>query len=198
MIVTNKAVDFTATAVLGNNEIVEDFNLYKNIGEKGAVVFFYPKDFTFVCPSEIIAFDHRYQDFKSKGIEVIGVSCDSEFTHLAWKNTPVNAGGIGKVQFPLVSDITKDIARSFDVLFGNAVALRGSFLLDKDGTVRHAVINDLPLGRNIDEMLRMVDTMLFTNEHGEVCPAGWHKGDAGMKAEPKGVADYLGKNASKL
>ena len=198
MIVTNKAVDFTATAVLGNNEIVEDFNLYKNIGEKGAVVFFYPKDFTFVCPSEIIAFNHRYQDFKSKGIEVIGVSCDSEFTHLAWKNTPVNAGGIGKVQFPLVSDITKDIARSFDVLFGNAVALRGSFLLDKDGTVRHAVINDLPLGRNIDEMLRMVDTMLFTNEHGEVCPAGWHKGDAGMKADPKGVADYLGKNASKL
>ena len=198
MIVTNKAVDFTATAVLGNNEIVQDFNLYKNIGEKGAVVFFYPKDFTFVCPSEIIAFDHRYQDFKSKGIEVIGVSCDSEFTHLAWKNTPVNAGGIGKVQFPLVSDITKDIARSFDVLFGNAVALRGSFLLDKDGTVRHAVINDLPLGRNIDEMLRMVDTMLFTNEHAEVCPAGWHKGDAGMKADPKGVADYLGKNASKL
>ena len=198
MVVTNKAVDFTASAVLGNNEIVEDFNLYKNIGEKGAVVFFYPKDFTFVCPSEIIAFDHRYQDFKSKGIEVIGVSCDSEFTHLAWKNTPVNAGGIGKVQFPLVSDITKDIARSFDVLFGNAVALRGSFLLDKDGTVRHAVINDLPLGRNIDEMLRMVDTMLFTNEHGEVCPAGWHKGDAGMKADPKGVADYLGKNASKL
>lgn len=198
MVVTNKAVDFTASAVLGNNEIVEDFNLYKNIGEKGAVVFFYPKDFTFVCPSEIIAFDHRYQDFKSKGIEVIGISCDSEFTHLAWKNTPVNAGGIGKVQFPLVSDITKDIARSFDVLFGNAVALRGSFLLDKDGTVRHAVINDLPLGRNIDEMLRMVDTMLFTNEHGEVCPAGWHKGDAGMKADPKGVADYLGKNASKL
>ncbi len=198
MIVTNKAVDFTASAVLGSNEIVEDFNLYKNIGEKGAVVFFYPKDFTFVCPSEIIAFDHRYQDFKSKGIEVIGVSCDSEFTHLAWKNTPVNAGGIGKVQFPLVSDITKDIARSFDVLFGNAVALRGSFLLDKDGTVRHAVINDLPLGRNIDEMLRMVDTMLFTNEHGEVCPAGWHKGDAGMKADPKGVAEYLDKNASKL
>ena len=198
MVVTNKAVDFTATAVLGNNEIVEDFNLYKNIGEKGAVVFFYPKDFTFVCPSEIIAFDHRYQDFKSKGIEVIGVSCDSEFTHLAWKNTPVNAGGIGKVQFPLVSDITKDIARSFDVLFGNAVALRGSFLLDKDGTVRHAVINDLPLGRNIDEMLRMVDTMLFTNEHGEVCPAGWHKGDAGMKADPKGVAEYLDKNANKL
>ena len=198
MLVTTKAVDFTADAVLGDNSIVSDFNLYKNIGPKGAVVFFYPKDFTFVCPSEIIAFDHRYKEFKDRGIEVIGVSCDSEFTHLAWKNTPVNQGGIGKVQFPLVSDITKDIARNFDVLFGNAVALRGSFLLDKDGTIRHAVINDLPLGRNIDEMIRMVDTMLFTNEHGEVCPAGWNKGDAGMKADPKGVAEYLSTNSDKL
>ncbi|MDA3043635.1 MULTISPECIES: peroxiredoxin [unclassified Campylobacter] len=198
MLVTTKAVDFTAQAVLGDNSIVEDFNLYKNIGPKGAVVFFYPKDFTFVCPSEIIAFDKRYKEFKDRGVEVIGVSCDSEFVHLAWKNTPVNAGGIGKVQFPLVSDITKDIARSFDVLFGNAVALRGSFLLDSDGTIRHAVINDLPLGRNIDEMIRMVDTMLFTNEHGEVCPAGWNKGDAGMKANPQGVAEYLGKNSDKL
>lgn len=198
MIVTNKAIDFTATAVLGNNQIVEDFNLYKNIGSKGAVVFFYPKDFTFVCPSEIIAFDKRYDEFKARGIEVIGVSCDNEFTHLAWKNTPVNQGGIGQVKFPLVADMTKDIAKNFDVLFGNAVALRGSFLLDKDGTVRHAVINDLPLGRNIDEMIRMVDTMLFTNEHGEVCPAGWNKGDKGMKADPKGVADYLSENSGKL
>lgn len=198
MIVTNKAIDFTATAVLGNNQIVEDFNLYKNIGEKGAVVFFYPKDFTFVCPSEIIAFNKRYDEFKARGIEVIGVSCDNEFTHLAWKNTPVNQGGIGQVKFPLVADMTKDIAKNFDVLFGNAVALRGSFLLDKDGTVRHAVINDLPLGRNIDEMIRMVDTMLFTNEHGEVCPAGWNKGDKGMKADPKGVADYLSENSGKL
>lgn len=198
MIVTNKAIDFTATAVLGNNQIVEDFNLYKNIGEKGAVVFFYPKDFTFVCPSEIIAFDKRYDEFKARGIEVIGVSCDNEFTHLAWKNTPLNQGGIGQVKFPLVADMTKDIAKNFDVLFGNAVALRGSFLLDKDGTVRHAVINDLPLGRNIDEMIRMVDTMLFTNEHGEVCPAGWNKGDKGMKADPKGVADYLSENSGKL
>ncbi|MBR4141146.1 MAG: peroxiredoxin [Campylobacter sp.] len=198
MIVTNKAIDFTATAVLGNNQIVEDFNLYKNIGSKGAVVFFYPKDFTFVCPSEIIAFDKRYDEFKARGIEVIGVSCDNEFTHLAWKNTPVNQGGIGQVKFPLVADMTKDIAKNFDVLFGNAVALRGSFLLDKDGTVRHAVINDLPLGRNIDEMIRMVDTMLFTNEHGEVCPAGWNKGDKGMKADPKGVAEYLSENSGKL
>lgn len=198
MIVTKKAPDFTAPAVLGNNQIVEDFNLYKNIGSKGAVVFFYPKDFTFVCPSEIIAFDKRYKEFKDRGIEVIGVSCDNEFSHFAWKNTAIENGGIGNVQFPLVADLTKAIARGFDVLFGEAVALRGSFLLDKDGTVRHAVINDLPLGRNIDEMIRMVDTMLFTNEHGEVCPAGWHKGESGMKADPKGVADYLSKNAAKL
>ncbi|EAI1505848.1 peroxiredoxin [Campylobacter jejuni] len=198
MIVTKKALDFTAPAVLGNNEIVQDFNLYKNIGTKGAVVFFYPKDFTFVCPSEIIAFDKRYQEFKNRGIEVIGISGDNEFSHFAWKNTPVNQGGIGQVKFPLVADLTKQIARNFDVLYAEAVALRGSFLLDADGTVRHAVVNDLPLGRNIDEMLRMVDTMLFTNEHGEVCPAGWNKGDEGMKANPKGVAEYLGKNEAKL
>lgn len=198
MIVTKKAPDFTAPAVLGNNRIVEDFNLYENIGEKGAVVFFYPKDFTFVCPSEIIAFDKRYDEFKARGIEVIGISGDNEFSHFAWKNTPVNQGGIGQVRYPLVADLTKSIARGFDVLFNEAVALRGSFLLDEDGTVRHAVINDLPLGRNIDEMIRMVDTMLFTNEHGEVCPAGWNKGDSGMKADPKGVADYLSKNEGKL
>ncbi|ECP9446950.1 peroxiredoxin [Campylobacter jejuni] len=198
MIVTKKALDFTAPAVLGNNEIVQDFNLYKNIGPKGVVVFFYPKDFTFVCPSEIIAFDKRYQEFKNRGIEVIGISGDNEFSHFAWKNTPVNQGGIGQVKFPLVADLTKQIARNFDVLYAEAVALRGSFLLDADGTVRHAVVNDLPLGRNIDEMLRMVDTMLFTNEHGEVCPAGWNKGDEGMKANPKGVAEYLGKNEAKL
>lgn len=198
MLVTNKAPDFTATAVLGNNEIVEDFNLYKNFGEKGTVVFFYPLDFTFVCPSEIIAFDKRLDEFKSRGINVIGVSIDSQFSHFAWKNTPVNQGGIGKVRFPLVADITKDISRDFDVLFGNSVALRGSFLIDKDGTVRHAVINDLPLGRNIDEMIRMVDTMLFTNEHGEVCPAGWNKGDEGMKDTTEGVAQYLAKHEGDL
>ncbi|WP_281530256.1 peroxiredoxin [Campylobacter hominis] len=198
MLVTKKAPNFTATAVLGDNKIVDDFNLYKNLGPKGAVVFFYPKDFTFVCPSEIIAFDHRYQDFKDRGIEVIGISTDNEFSHLAWKNTPVNKGGIGQIKYPLVADITKDIARNFDVLYANAVALRGSFLLDKDGTVRHMVLNDDALGRNIDEMLRMVDTMLFTNENGVVCPAGWNKGKEAMKANPQGVADYLGKNADKL
>ncbi len=198
MIVTNKAPDFTATAVLGNNQIVEDFNLMENLGEKGAVLFFYPLDFTFVCPSEIIAFDHRLDEFTSRGINVIGVSVDSQFSHFAWKETPVNKGGIGQVRFPLVADLTKQIARDYDVLLDDAVALRGSFLIDADGTVRHAVINDLPLGRNIDEMIRMVDTMIFTNEHGEVCPAGWAKGDEGMKADTEGVAEYLAKHEADL
>ncbi|MCV6608496.1 MAG: peroxiredoxin [Campylobacterales bacterium] len=197
-LVTQKAPDFTANAVLGSNEIVDNFNLYDNIGENGAVIFFYPLDFTFVCPSELIAFDHRYQEFKKRGIEVIAVSIDSHFTHLAWKNTPVAEGGIGKVQYPMVADLDKSICKNFDVLLDAGIALRGSFLLDKDGTIRHAVINDLPLGRNIDEMVRMVDTMQFTNEHGEVCPAGWQQGDEGMKDTPDGVAEYLGKNADKL
>jgi peroxiredoxin (alkyl hydroperoxide reductase subunit C) len=198
MIVTNKAPDFTATAVLGNNTIVEDFNLMENLGEKGAVLFFYPLDFTFVCPSEIIAFDHRLEEFTSRGVNVIGVSVDSQFSHFAWKETPVNKGGIGQVRFPLVADLTKQIARDYDVLLNDAVALRGSFLIDADGTVRHAVVNDLPLGRNIDEMIRMVDTMIFTNEHGEVCPAGWAKGDEGMKADTAGVAEYLAKHEGDL
>ena len=198
MLVTNKAPDYTATAVLGDNQIVDNFNLYENFGAKGTVLFFYPLDFTFVCPSEIIAFDKRLEEFKNRGINVIGVSIDSQFSHFAWKNTPVNQGGIGQVRFPLVADITKQISRDYDVLFKEGVALRGSFLIDKDGTVRHAVINDLPLGRNIDEMLRMIDTMLFTNEYGEVCPAGWQKGDKGMTASTEGVADYLAHNSDKL
>ena len=199
MLVTKKAPDFTANAVLGNNEIVDNFNLYENFGEKGTVLFFYPLDFTFVCPSEIIAFDHRLDEFTSRGVNVIGCSIDSHFTHLAWKNTPVEEGGIGKVRYPLVADLTKQIARDYDVLLEDAgVALRGSFLIDTDGTIRHAVINDLPLGRNIDEMIRMIDAMHFTNEHGEVCPAGWHKGEEGMKADPDGVAEYLAKHAEEL
>lgn len=198
MLVTNKAPDFTATAVLGDNQIVDNFNLYENLGSKGAVLFFYPLDFTFVCPSEIIAFDKRLEEFTSRGINVIAISVDSQFSHFAWKNTPVNQGGIGHVRFPMVADITKQISRDYDVLFKEGVALRGSFLLDQDGTVRHAVINDLPLGRNIDEMIRMIDTMLFTNEYGEVCPAGWQKGDKGMRASTEGVADYLANNVEKL
>ena len=198
MLVTNKAPDFTATTVLGNNQIVEDFNLYENFGENGTVLFFYPLDFTFVCPSEIIAFDHRLAEFHDRGINLIGVSVDSQFSHFAWKETPVNKGGIGQVKYPLVADLTKEIAKAYDVLLDGGVALRGSFLIDKDGTVRHAVINDLPLGRNIDEMIRMVDAMLFTNEHGEVCAAGWQKGDEGMKADTEGVAEYLAKHEDEL
>ncbi len=198
MLVTKKAPDFTATAVLADGQIVEDFNLMDNLGEKGAVLFFYPLDFTFVCPSEIIAFSHRAKDFRERGINIIGVSVDSQFSHFAWRETPVEKGGIGRVDMPLVADLSKQIARDYDVLLDDAVALRGSFLIDADGTIRHAVINDLPLGRNIDEMIRMVDTMLFTNEHGEVCPAGWQKGDEGMKADTEGVAEYLGKHAQEL
>jgi peroxiredoxin (alkyl hydroperoxide reductase subunit C) len=198
MLVTKKAPDFTAPAVLGDGSLVDEFNLYENFGEKGTVLFFYPLDFTFVCPSELIAFDHRLEEFKKRGINVIGCSVDSQYSHFAWRETPVEKGGIGRVKYPLVADLTKQIARDFDVLLDDAVALRGSFLIDKDGTVRHAVINDLPLGRNIDEMLRMVDAMLFTNEHGEVCPAGWSEGQEGMKADPDGVAEYLSKHADEL
>ncbi len=198
MIVTKKAPDFTAPAVLENGEIIEKFNLYENIGEKGAVLFFYPLDFTFVCPSELIAFDHRIDEFKKRGINVIGCSVDSQYSHFAWRETPIEKGGIGRVRYPLVADITKQIARDYDVLVDNAVALRGSFLIDKDGTVRHAVINDLALGRNIDEMIRMVDAMIFTNEHGEVCPANWKEGDEGMKPDTQGVAKYLEKHADEL
>ncbi len=198
MLVTEKAPNFTAAAVLGDNTIVEDFELYENMGEKGTVLFFYPLDFTFVCPSEIIAFDHRLDEFKKRGIEVIGVSVDSQFSHFAWKNTPVEEGGIGQVRYPLVADLDKKIAKKYDVLFNKSVALRGSFLIDKDKIVRHAVINDLPLGRNIDEMLRMVDAMHFVEEHGEVCPANWHEGEEGMKPDTEGVAEYLSKHADEL
>jgi len=198
MLVTKKAPDFTAAAVLADGQIVEDFNLMENLGDKGAVLFFYPLDFTFVCPSEIIAFSHRTKEFTDRGINIIGVSVDSQFSHFAWRETAINEGGIGRVNFPLVADLSKQIARDYDVLLDESVALRGSFLIDADGTVRHAVINDLPLGRNIDEMLRMVDAMLYTNEHGEVCPAGWVEGDEGMKPSTDGVAEYLDKHADEL
>ncbi len=198
VLVGKKAPDFTAAAVLPNNEIDEKFNLHSFLKGKIGVLFFWPLDFTFVCPSEIIAFDNRLKEFKDRGAEVIGVSVDSKFSHLAWKNTAINQGGIGQVQFPMVADLTKSIARDYDVLVGEAVALRGTFLIDQEGVVRHQVINDLPLGRNIDEAIRMVDALKFFQEHGEVCPAGWSKGKQGMKADAKGVADYLANNAKNL
>jgi len=198
MLVTKQAPDFSATAVLADGQIVENFKLSENMGEKGTVVFFYPLDFTFVCPSEIIAFSHRYNEFQERGVNVIGISIDSQFSHFAWRETPVNKGGIGRINFPLVADLNKQIAKDYDVLFNEAVALRGSFLIDSKGIVRHAVVNDLPLGRNVDEMLRMIDAQQFTDEHGEVCPAGWQKGDEGMKPTTDGVAQYLDKHAEEL
>lgn len=198
VLVGKKAPDFTAAAVMPNNEINDKFNLHSYLKGKIGVLFFYPLDFTFVCPSEIIAFDNRLKEFKDRGVEVIGVSVDSKYTHLAWKNTEINKGGIGQIQYPLVADLTKNIARDYDVLMGDAVALRGTFLIDQEGTVRHQVVNDLPLGRNIDEAIRMVDSLKFFQENGEVCPAGWNKGKAGMKADAKGVADYLANNSKSL
>ena len=193
-LVTREAPDFTATAVMGDNSFNEEFKL-SDLRGKYAVVFFYPLDFTFVCPSEIIAFDKAYEKFQAKNCELVGVSIDSHFSHLAWKNTPVDQGGIGQVKFPLVADLTKQISRDYGVLFNDAIALRGLFLIDKEGVVRHAVINDLPLGRNVDEALRMLDALQFTEEHGEVCPANWREGDEAMKPTAEGVAEYLSKNA---
>jgi peroxiredoxin (alkyl hydroperoxide reductase subunit C) len=210
VLVGKQAPDFTAKAVLADGSFDENFNLYNYLGikkdasgkvtKKGkiGVLFFWPLDFTFVCPSEIIAFNNRIKEFKLRKTEVIGVSVDSHFTHLAWKQTPVEKGGIGDIQFPMVADLTKSIARNYDVLLGDAVAFRGTFMIDGNGVVRHQVVNDLPLGRNVDEALRMVDALQFHEEHGEVCPAGWNRGDEGMKANAAGVAKYLKGHAKKL
>lgn len=199
VLVGREAPDFTAAAVLGNGEIVDSYNFKDATKGKYAVVFFYPLDFTFVCPSELIAFDHRLDEFTKRGVEVIGVSIDSQFSHNAWRNTAINEGGIGPVKYPLIADVDHGICQAYDVEHPDAkVAFRGSFLIDKDGMVRHQVVNDLPLGRNIDEMLRMIDALQFTEEHGEVCPAGWNQGDKGMKASPDGVAEYLASEADKL
>ena len=199
VLVGRPAPDFTAAAVLGSGEIVDTFNLATAIKGKPAVIFFYPLDFTFVCPSELIAFDHRMEEFTKRGVEVIGVSIDSQFSHNAWRNTPVDKGGIGQVKYTLVADVKHEICKAYDVEHPEAgVAFRGSFLIDKEGQVRHQVINDLPLGRNVDEMLRMVDALQFHEEHGEVCPAGWSKGEEGMTASTEGVAAYLKDNSDKL
>jgi len=199
VLVGRPAPDFTAAAVLGNGEIVDSFTLSEVIKGKKAVVFFYPLDFTFVCPSELIAFDARFEEFQKRGVEVIGVSIDSQFSHNAWRNTPVNEGGIGPVRYTLVADVKHTICQAYDVEHPEAgVAFRGSFLIDEEGNVRHQVVNDLPLGRNVDEMIRMVDALAFHQEVGEVCPAGWNQGDKGMDASPAGVASYLADNADKL
>lgn len=199
VLVGRQAPDFCVPAVLGTGSIVDKYCFSQAIKGKHAVLFFYPLDFTFVCPTELIAFDKRLDAFKERNVEVIGVSVDSHYTHNAWRNTPVEKGGIGAVRYTLVADLSHAIAKAYDVETPDgAVAYRASFLIDKNGTVRHQVVNDLPLGRNIDEMLRMVDALQFNEQHGEVCPAGWHKGETGMAGTPDGVAAYLSQHAKEL
>lgn len=198
VLVGKKAPDFTVPAVLGNGEIVDEFTLSEAIKGKYGLVFFYPLDFTFVCPSELLALDHRMDKFQELGVEVIGVSIDSHFTHNAWRNTPVNEGGIGAVKYTLAADMTHEICKAYDVESEGGVAFRGAFLIDKEGNVRSQIVNDLPLGRNMDELVRLVEALQFHEEHGEVCPAGWNKGDKGMDASPEGVAKYLSEEADKL
>ncbi len=197
VLVTKEAPDFTSAAVMPDGTIKEDFKLSDYKG-KYVVLFFWPLDFTFVCPTEIIAHDHRLEKFKEKGVEVIGVSIDSQFTHFAWKNTPVEKGGIGNVQFPIVADVNHAITEAYGVEHPGGIALRASFLIDKDGIVQHETVNNLPLGRNVDEMLRLVDALQYSEKYGEVCPAGWQEGDGGMQASTEGVAEYLAENAEKL
>ena len=192
-LVTKPAPDFKATAVMADGSFKEvSLSDFKG---KYVLLYFYPLDFTFVCPSEILAFNRKVADFKERGVELLGVSIDSQFSHYAWRNTPVEKGGIGQIDYPLIADVSKQIARDYGVLFNEEVALRGLFLIDQKGVVRHSTINDLPLGRNVDEALRVVDALQYTEEHGEVCPANWKKGDEAMKPNAEGVATYLAKHA---
>jgi peroxiredoxin (alkyl hydroperoxide reductase subunit C) len=194
-LVAGEAPDFVATAVMADDSFAEQFSL-SSLRGKHVVLFFYPLDFTFVCPSEILAFDERLDEFHERGCEVVGVSVDSHYTHLAWRRTEVEKGGIGKIRYPLVSDLKKSIARDYGVLFDDEVALRGLFLIDREGVVRHALVNDLPLGRNVDEALRILDALRFHEKHGDVCPANWKLGEEGMKPTSQGVVDYLSKYAT--
>lgn len=199
ILVGRQAPDFTVPAVLGNGEIVDKFNLHDALKGKYGIVLFYPLDFTFVCPSELIALDHRMDEFTKRNVAVVSVSIDSQFTHNAYRNTSVKEGGIGPVRYTMAADITHSICQSYGVEHPVAgVALRGVFLIDKNGIVRSQIVNDLPIGRNIDELIRLVDALQFFDEHGEVCPAGWQKGQAGMKASPQGVAKYLSEHSDSL
>ncbi len=207
VLVGKKAPLFSSDAVINGGEFVENFSLEQYIGKKHVVLFFYPLDFTFVCPTEILAFQEKLAEFEKRNVAVVGCSIDSKFSHWAWLNTELKNGGIKGVKFPLVSDLSKTISQNYDVLAGEfdyndegesvfngaPVAYRGLFLIDKEGVVRHQVVNDLPLGRSIDEAIRMVDALQYFEENGEVCPANWHKGEKAMKATAEGVADYLSK-----
>ncbi|MBG4434463.1 peroxiredoxin [Pseudomonas aeruginosa] len=197
VLVNKQAPDFTAAAVLGDGSIVDAFQL-SSLRGKYVVLFFWPLDFTFVCPTEIIAHNNRMDKFRELGVEVVGVSIDSQFTHHAWRSTPVEKGGIGAVEFTMVADVKHEITRAYGIEHEDGVALRASFLIDRAGVVQHQVVNNLPLGREVDEMVRLVEALQFTEEHGEVCPAGWRKGQKGMKASAEGVASYLAENAEAL
>jgi peroxiredoxin (alkyl hydroperoxide reductase subunit C) len=196
-LVGKPAPDFSAKVVMPNGEI-EPSTFAKLRGDKYAVLFFYPFDFTFVCPTEILSFSNHVEDFSKRNTVVIGCSIDSHHTHRAWRNTKIEEGGIGAIKYPLVADVNKEIAASYGVLLPGGMALRGTFLIDKKGVVQHETINNLDLGRNIEETLRMVDALQHTEEHGEVCPAGWMKGKGAMKGNPASVAAYLKENAAKL
>lgn len=199
ILVGRKAPDFTAHAVLGNGDIVNQFRLTEALKGKYGLVFFYPLDFTFVCPSELIALQNRLDAFKEREVEVIAVSIDSHFTHKAWRDTPINKGGIGSVGYTMVADMNHSICQAYGVEHPDvSVAFRGAFIIDKSGVVRAQLVNDLPLGRNIDELIRLVDALQFHEQHGEVCPAGWNKGKKGMKATSEGVATFLGQHAEGL
>lgn len=201
VLVNKIAPDFVAHAVTGDGQIIDNFRLsdaWKSGNPRYTVLFFWPMDFTFVCPSEIIAHNNRMQKFKDLGVEVVGVSIDSVYTHFAWRNTPVEKGGIGPVEFTMVSDIKRDIMQSYGIEHADGIALRATFLIDRQGIVQHQVVNNLPLGREVDEVIRVIEALQFTEEHGEVCPAGWRKGAKGMKADAAGVADYLAENANSL
>jgi|SRR5579862_3847975 len=199
ILVGKKAPDFTAAAVLANGTIVNDFNLNKSIEKKFAIIFFYPLDFTFVCPSELIALDNRIEEFEKRNTLVIGISIDSQFTHNAWRNTTVANGGIGQVRYPLVADVNHQICQTYGVEHPSAhIALRGAFIIDKQGIVRSQIVNDLPLGRNVDELLRLIDALEFHEKHGEVCPAGWTKGKTGIKPTTEGIAQFLSTEAEQL
>lgn len=193
-LVTKEAPDFTAQAVMPDNSMCElSLSSYRG---KYVLLFFYPLDFTFVCPSEILAFDRALDTFKEKNCEVLGVSVDSQFTHFAWRNTPVNNGGIGNIHFPLVADLDKSISQAYGVLLPGGISLRGLFLIDRSGIVQHQLVNNLPLGRNVDEAVRILDALQFTEKYGEVCPANWKPGEEGMKPTAQGVAEYLSKHNS--
>jgi len=194
VLVGKKAPDFSLKAVV-NGEIKEGFTLSQFEGKKYVVLFFYPLDFTFVCPTELHAFQDKLAEFESRGVQVIGASTDSWFSHVAWLNTPKKEGGIQGVTYPIVSDFNKTVSQAYDVLLEGGMALRGLFLIDLKGIVQHQVVNALPLGRNIDEALRLVDALQFTEKHGEVCPANWHQGEKSMKANTDGLKSYFGSKA---